>query len=150
VLGISRALIVHCLGLDEIAPIGVTTCIFVENVGTKEDPVYTETEMNIDPLELGVARCSLDDLKGGTPSENANIIRQVFSGGVDGNSAWRSPVGQTIALNAGAGLFLAGVAETVEVGYAMAVESLKSGKALRKLEEWRSLTRVLHAKEASE
>jgi anthranilate phosphoribosyltransferase len=150
VIGMRKALIVHCCGLDEIAPIGVTNAIFVENVGTEVDPIYKETEMMIDPSEFGLARCSLDDLRGGTPKENAIIIREVFHGEVNEKTAWKSPVGQTIALNAGAGLFLSGLSPTLRDGYFMAMEALQSGKALRRLDEWKSVTRAIHAKEESE
>jgi anthranilate phosphoribosyltransferase len=54
-------------------------------------------EHDLDPAELGLPRASTDDIVGGTPEENAAVIRSVFAGE-------RGPARDIVVLNAAAGL----------------------------------------------
>jgi len=76
-LGSHRAFVVHGAGgLDELSPVGPNTVCEVRE-GAVVDRV-------IDPIDLGVPRCAVDDLRGGDPAENAAAIREIFQGGNGG------------------------------------------------------------------
>lgn len=68
-LGVELAMVVHCGGLDELAPIAVATVATVT-----PDGVAMGT---IDPFVLGFSKCTIEDLKGGNAVENAEILRSV-------------------------------------------------------------------------
>jgi len=121
-LGAELFMVVHCGGLDELAPIAVATIATVTPSGV--------TMGSIDPAELGFAKCTLEDLKGGTAVENAAILRQLLGGKLPG------PVTDTVIFNAGAGLFVAGVAPSVAEGCKLAAASIESGKPLEVLSQW--------------
>ena len=76
-----------------------------------------------------MARCTKDELKGGTPAENAAITRSVLSGE---KGAKRNAV----LLNAGAVLYIAGKAESMADGVKLAGELIDSGKATNVLERF--------------
>ena len=84
----------------------------------------------ITPEQFGYERCSKDDLAGGTPAENAEITKAILRGEEKGSKR------QAVCLNAGAALYIAGKAETMEVGVRMAEELIDSGAALKKLDEF--------------
>ncbi|GAB2551808.1 anthranilate phosphoribosyltransferase [Leucobacter ruminantium] len=98
------------------------------------------TEHDLDPRDLGIARASISDLAGGTPEENADVVRRVL-GGEPG------PVRDVVLLNAAAGLVaydLASDPETAERpllerlggGMRRAADAIDSGLAVAKLEAW--------------
>ncbi|MGJ0204424.1 anthranilate phosphoribosyltransferase [Leucobacter sp. gxy201] len=98
------------------------------------------TEHDIDPRDLGIARASVADLVGGTPDENAEVVKRVLGGE-------RGPVRDIVLLNAAAGLVafdLARDAETAEQpllerlarGYERAGDAIDSGRAAAKLDSW--------------
>jgi len=97
-LGVEHAIVVHCGGLDELAPIGIAHAVEVR----RGEAVKT---LEIDTLALGLQECSIDDLRGGEPEENAAIIRRVLAGGAKGREVH---IAETIALNAGAALYVSG------------------------------------------
>ena len=72
-LGAQRAFVVHGTdGIDELSPAGSNVvCEVVDGTVRRRD---------VDPADLGVPRCSTDDLRGGSPAMNARAIREVFSG----------------------------------------------------------------------
>jgi anthranilate phosphoribosyltransferase len=73
-LGASRAFVVHGFaGIDELSPAGPNLVCEV-----KEGDVHERT---IDPADLGLERCHPDELRGGTPEENARAIDEIFGGG---------------------------------------------------------------------
>ena len=82
------------------------------------------------PEQFGFARCTREDLVGGTPQENAQITRDILSG------KERGPKRTTVLLNAGASLYIGDKAASMEEGIALAAELIDSGKALAKLEEF--------------
>lgn len=93
--------------------------------------MYTERTFEFDPLDIGIPRCELLDLKGGGPVENAEKFRQVLLGGTH-TDAKRD----AIVLNAGMGIYVYGLADTIEGGCTLARETLESGKATELLEKW--------------
>lgn len=75
-LKVERAFVVHCGGLDELAPIAVADMADVTRDGV--------TFGKLDPFELGFAKCSVDDLKGGEAEENAAMLRKLLAGETPG------------------------------------------------------------------
>jgi len=121
-LGAELTLVVHCGGLDELAPIAVATVATVTPSGVSMG--------TIDPFLMGFPKCTIEDLKGGSATENAQILRDVFAGKVQG------PIADTVVLNAGAGLYVAGVAASVQEGCEQASACIKAGKPMATLEKW--------------
>ena len=146
---VDHALIVHCGGLDELAPIGPAE---VAEVRRREAPAPGENHFEclyyrVDPADWGVPRCTVADLAGGGPAENAAILRAVLAGG-EGRATSMDAlghVGRTIALNAGAALYVAGLAGTLQEGYATALAALCRGSGLEKLDLWVAATRAIAA-----
>ena len=137
-LKVEHALVVHCCGLDELAPLGTAEAVEVTREGVKK--------LTIDVLAYeGVEKCTIADLKGGDCQENAKTLVELFSGGEKSKGA----VGDTVALNAGAGLYVYGLAPSIEEGFKIARAALTEGKALRKLEEWVVMTHRQREKEVA-
>jgi anthranilate phosphoribosyltransferase len=119
-LGARRAFVVHgAHGIDELSPAGPN---LVAEVARGQ-----VVERTIDPLELGVARCAPDELRGGTPAENAAAIRRVFDG-ADGGAR------DAILLNAGGAIAAAGHAADLREGLELARKAVASGAAGERLE----------------
>ncbi len=112
-------------GMDELTLEGVNRGILVEK-GTKK-----HLEISADKLGLLVAKDSA--LKGGSAEENAQIMQSVLSGKP---SAYKDAV----ILNAGAVLYVGGIAPSLDAGIALSKKTLDSGKALEKLEALRITT----------
>jgi anthranilate phosphoribosyltransferase len=120
-LGARRAFVVHGAGgIDELSPVGPNLVYEVVDGGVRE--------REIDPLELGVPRCDPQELRGGSPEENAAAIRSVFEGE---NSGRRSAV----LLNAAGAIAAAGHAHDLREGLGLAKDALDSGAAATRLEE---------------
>jgi anthranilate phosphoribosyltransferase len=85
-------------------------------------------EREIDPLELGVPRCATEDLRGGSPAENAAAIRAVFAGEDGGKRS-------AILLNAAGAIAAAGHAADLREGLEAAREAVDSGAAGARLDE---------------
>lgn len=83
----------------------------------------------IEPEQFGLQRGTKADIVGGTPAENAAITRSVLSGE-------KGTRRTAVVLNAGAGLYVAGKAETLEDGVRLAEQLIDSGKAIRTLDEF--------------
>jgi anthranilate phosphoribosyltransferase len=125
-LGITRAFVVHGAGgLDEISLAGETLVAEVREGKIKR---YTVT-----PEDFGVPRAPLDAIRGGSPEENAAIIRQMFAGEL-------GPRRDIVAMNAGAALVAAGVAENFLEGAELAARTLSSGAAQQKLSDLKKFT----------
>ena len=127
-LGVDLVLVVHCGGLDELAPIAVATVATVTPDGVSMG--------TIDPFVLGFAKCTIADLKGGDRVENAAILRQVMSGQLTG------AVTDTVILNAGAGLYVAGTAASVAEGCKLAADAIKKGTPMATLDKWVAASNV--------
>ena len=81
----------------------------------------------ITPEQFGFERCTKDDLKGGTPEENAQIAKDVLSGKERGHKR------NAILMNAGAALVVGGKADSIEEGIKIAADIIDSGKAMETL-----------------
>jgi anthranilate phosphoribosyltransferase len=120
-LGSRRAYVVHGGGgIDELSPVGPN---LVAEVVDGE-----VLERRLDPeAELGIPRCSIDDLRGGSPAENAEAIRQVFAGGNGGRR-------DAILLNAAGAIAAGGHAADLREGLEVARRTIDSGAAGERLE----------------
>ena len=120
-LGAEHALVVHGDdGLDEISTTGTTRIAEV-----KDGAVRT---FALEPEDLGLARATLADLAGGGPEENAAAMRRLLAGEP-------GPLADIVIANAGAAIWVGGLAEDLGGGAALAREALGSGAAARKLED---------------
>jgi anthranilate phosphoribosyltransferase len=117
-----RAFVVYGAdGVDELSPAGPNL------VGEVVDGAVHERE--IDPIDLGVPRCAPDELRGGTPDENAAVIRAVFSGEEQGARR------DAILLNAAGAIAAGGHAEDLREGLEVARAAVDSGAAEERLGE---------------
>lgn len=89
----------------------------------------------ITPEQFGFERCTKDDLKGGTPAENAAITRAILSGEDKGHKR------NAVLLNAGAAIYIGGKASSMEDGVKLAAELIDSGKAVETLDKLISLSK---------
>ncbi|KEO83751.1 anthranilate phosphoribosyltransferase [Tumebacillus flagellatus] len=121
-LGAEHALVVHGLdGLDEITVTGPTKIAEVRD-GQVVD-VYTLT-----PEDVGLDRYEIEELRGGDAIVNAAIAREVLRGK---SGAARD----VVAFNAGATIYVAGLASSIREGVEMALRAIDSGRALHVLQE---------------
>lgn len=115
-LGIRRGMVVYGQDkLDEISMSAATTVCEIRD-GWFRTFVLT-------PEEFGFERCSKEDLKGGTPKENAEITLAILKGE-------KGPKRNAVLLNAGAALYIGEKADSIKAGIALAEELIDSGKAL--------------------
>jgi anthranilate phosphoribosyltransferase len=125
-LGSVRALVVHGLeGLDEISLCGPTKVAELRDGEVRE---YI-----VEPEQLGLKRCLLEDLHGGSAGESAVIVQAVLDGKP-------GPTRDVVLLNSGAALYVSGNAATLQNGMRLAAESIDSGKARHKLQQLVEMT----------
>ncbi|GAX09579.1 anthranilate phosphoribosyltransferase [Fistulifera solaris] len=124
---VDHVVIIHGCGLDEISPLGPSRILEIKRVGD----AYEEKEYEFDPLSVNIPRCTLSDLKGGGPEENAEKFREVLLGG-----SHTDAMRDSIVLNAGFGCYVYGMTPTIEEGIQLARKTLEEGKANALLEEW--------------
>ena len=118
-LGAIRALVVHGSdGLDEITTRGRTDAVLLTDGGT--------SPISINPASLGFPPPLQGALRGGTAEENAEIVRSLL----EGESGARRDI---VLLNAGAAIWVAGAAESLEEGIEFARRSIDSGAARERL-----------------
>jgi anthranilate phosphoribosyltransferase len=126
-LGATRAFVVHGAGgIDELSPAGPNFVCEVVNGEVRA--------RNIDPLEFGLPRCDPDELRGGSPDENAAAIRAVFAGEDGGRRS-------AILLNAAGAIAAGGHADDLREGLEIAREAIDSGAAAARLDELIAFTR---------
>lgn len=122
-LGVNRGMVVYGQdSLDEISMCAPTSVCEIR------DGKFTSYE--ITPEQFGYERCEKGALTGGTPAENAEITKTILKGEKKG------PKRQAVCLNAGAALYIAGKAASIEEGVKLAESLIDSGAALKKLEEF--------------
>ena len=119
-LGCLHAFVVHGEdGLDEITLTGKTDVC--ELIGGEI------REYTLDPVDLGLPLCTMEDLRGGTPEENARILEGILNGDP-------GPCREIVVLNAAAAIVAAEKAPSLDEGLKLARESIDSGAARSKLE----------------
>lgn len=126
-LGVLNAMVVYGQdGLDEISMSAPTTVCEVRN------GFYRSYE--ITPEDFGFARCSKEELEGGTPQENAAITTDILSGA-------KGPKADAVILNSAAALYVADPAITMEAAVEKARTVIDSGKAISQLHRFITLSR---------
>ncbi|RZH67079.1 anthranilate phosphoribosyltransferase [Natrinema altunense] len=125
-MAIERALVVHGAGTDEIAIHGETVVAEVDGDSVEE---YA-----LEPAALGLDEHDITAIAGGSPAENADDMRGIVAGDVTGAKR------EVILANAGAAIYIAGEADSLEAGVDAAREAIDSGAAARKLERLRGAT----------
>ena len=126
-LNTRRAMVVH--GLDGLDEISTTAPTQVSEVVNGKILSYL-----IDPTEYGLPIAALDDISGGTPEQNADIVLGILQGN-------RGARRDLVLLNAAAALVVADKAENIREGMVLAAQSIDSGAAQAKLDRMRELTR---------
>ena len=123
-LGVVRGMVVY--GQDKLDEISMCAATSVCEI---KDGKFISYE--ITPEQFGYERCEKGALTGGTPEENAKITMEILSG------ADKGPKRQAVCLNAGAAIYIAGKADTIEAGIRKAEQIIDEGLALKKLEQFR-------------
>jgi anthranilate phosphoribosyltransferase len=114
-------------GLDELTTAALSTVY-----ETRDGDVR---ERMLDPSNLGFAKATDDDLRGGDVETNAAIARDVLSGAP-------GPRRDVVLLNAAAALDVAGTADSLEDGIAKAAAAIDDGRASAVLERWRTVSQA--------
>ncbi len=119
-------------GLDEFS-CAAPTRYMIGGVGQEEQ------EFVFDPTEAGIPLSGQEALAGGTAEENAAIARKLMDGEIEGGLL------DAVSLNAGAGLFLAGKAESIADGRLQVIAAFKDGRVKQKLDEIITTAKALAA-----
>jgi anthranilate phosphoribosyltransferase len=128
-LGSDHVLVVHSAdGLDEISIADKTYVAELRDGNIKE---YT-----IEPEQFGMNRASLDQLKVESAEQSLAVIKKLLAGA-------ESPAADIVALNAGAAIYVANIASSLEQGVVMAQDILASGTASEKLKELALTTQTM-------
>ena len=122
-LGVVRGMVVY--GQDKLDEISMSAPTSVCEI---RDGWFQSYE--ITPEQFGYTRCSKEELAGGTPEENAEITKSILRG--EERGAKRCAV----CLNAGAAIYIAGKAQSMEEGVRMAERIIDDGSAMKKLEQF--------------
>lgn len=120
-LGIRRGMVVY--GRDRLDEISLSAPTAVCEI--RDDWFRSFV---ITPEDFGFQRCTKEDLKGGTPEENAQITRDILAGK-------KGHKRNAVLLNAGAALCIGGKAGSIKEGVELAAELIDSGKARKTLEK---------------
>lgn len=121
-LGVKRGMVVY--GQDKLDEISLSAPTRICEIRDGWFRSYVIT-----PEEFGMARCTKEDLKGGSPAENAEITRRILQGELGHKR-------NAVLLNAGASLYIGGKAADLREGIELAKELIDSGKALQTLEKF--------------
>ena len=125
-LGSQHVLVVHSEdGLDELSIAAPSTVVELNNGNI--------TEYTVSPEDFGIERHSLDDLVVANANESLALIERVLAGEA-------CPAADMVAMNAGAALYAADIAESLAAGVALAQQTLASGRALQKMRELAALS----------
>lgn len=121
-LGVKRAFVVHnSAGLDELATTGINKVSIHEN-----GSLYT---YSINPTEYGCLECTPEDLAGGTAEDNASITLDILRG-------TGGPALDTVVMNAALGFVAVDRVSSFREGLSLARETIHTGRALDKLNEF--------------
>jgi anthranilate phosphoribosyltransferase len=125
-LGVHRAFVVHGSGgLDEISLAGETQIAEVHNGSVRR--------FTVSPADFDVAAAPLEALRGGSPTENAAVIREILEGTA-------GPRFDVVVANASAALVVSGLAENFREGATQARGAIHSGAAREKLRQLKAFT----------
>ena len=125
-LGVKRGMVVY--GMDKLDEISLSAPTKICEI---KDGWFKTTV--IKPEDFGMERCTKEDLKGGTPEENAKITRGILSGDIGHKR-------NAVLLNAGAALYIGGKAESMKEGVEKAAKIIDSGEALKTLDKMVNLS----------
>ena len=125
-LGIRRGMVVY--GMDKLDEISLSAPTKICEIRDGWFRSYV-----IKPEDFGLARCIKDELRGGSPQENAQITLDILHGK-------KGPKRDAVLLNAGASLYIGGKAEDMQAGIALAETLLDEGKALAVLEKLKEVS----------
>ena len=120
-LGIKRGMVVY--GMDKLDEISLSAPTKICEIRDGWFKSYS-----IKPEDFGFASCTKEDLKGGTPAENAKITLNILKGE-------KGHKRNAVLMNAGAGLYLGGKADSIQNGILLAEKLIDSGKALKTLQQ---------------
>lgn len=121
-LGVKRGFVVYGTDkMDEISASAPTTICEIK------DGYYKS--FRTQPEDFGLTTGSKEELTGGSAQENAKITRDILSGAIQGTKR------NAVALNAGAGLYVGGKADSFEEGVRLAERLIDDGSAARVLEK---------------
>ncbi len=121
-LGVKRGMVVY--GMDKLDEISLSAPTKVCEIKDGWFKTYM-----IEPENFGFKKCTKDELKGGTPAENAEITKNILKGE-------KGPKRDAVLMNAGAALYIGGKAETMADGIKLAAELIDNGSALKTLEKF--------------
>lgn len=125
-LGVKRALVVHGEGgLDEISTAGQTLIAEVRDGAVKR--------FVVSPSDFDLPRAPIESLRGGSPEENATLIRSLFE-------AEPGPCRDIVLMNASAALVVTGIVTDFREGTQLAARAIESGAAAQKLDQLRAFT----------
>ncbi len=131
-LGMRHALVVSGSdGLDDITVTGPTHVFEIKANGV--------TPWELTPGQMGLDTHPFEDIVGGTPQENAKLLRQIF------NAEGPRAVRDLVAANAGAALYVTGLASSIRQGVEMSLEVIRSGDAAARLGAFVEATRRVGA-----
>jgi anthranilate phosphoribosyltransferase len=121
-LGCEEAMVVHGLdGLDEVSTVGKTAIAWL-----REDEVTTTETV---PKDFGVKHARIEEIKGTTSDESAEILFKILNG----HCAADDPRREIVLVNAAAGIIVGGKAEDFSYGMELGRKSIDSGTAYKKL-----------------
>lgn len=120
-LGVKRGMVVY--GQDKLDEISLSSPTSVCEI---RDGWFRS--FVITPEEFGFERCKKEDLRGGTPQENAEIVRRILNGE-------KGPKRNAVLLNAGASLYIGGKADSIREGVELAANIIDSGRAAETLDK---------------
>lgn len=120
-MGVKRGMVVY--GQDKLDEISMSAPTTVSELREGWYKTYTIT-----PEQFGLKRCSREDLKGGSPADNAKITQAILQGE-------KGPKRDAVLMNAGASLYIGGKADTMQDGIQLAAEIIDSGKAYETLQK---------------
>jgi anthranilate phosphoribosyltransferase len=123
-MDVERALVVHGEGLDEIGVHGETRVAEVDG--------ETVEQYRIGPEDLGLDEHPIEAVAGGEPAENARDMQGILEGSVDGAKR------DVVVANAGAAVYVAGEASSIEDGVEAADAAIADGGAAEKLADLRA------------
>ena len=120
-LGIKRGMVVY--GKDKLDEISLSAPTRICEIRDGWYKSYVIT-----PEDFGLTRCTREELKGGSPEQNAEILKDILKG-------VKGPKRDAVLMNAGASLYIGGKAESIQEGIRLAAQLIDSGKAKTVLEK---------------